>query len=247
MARDGLKRIKDIAKRIAEARRAGARIQLEDPPRDFEEGFAVQDEVVALIGEPVIGWKVIEVPGGPVIFAPLLAGGQVPAGGTWRVGGGQPAGIELEIAFRMGRDVGGDASPSEIAEAIGSAHVVFELCQSRNVAPESLPRHVGLADCILNAGLVVGDGIADWRTRELKGVGGRLLVDGREHASGKSGNPPRALEVLPAALAKRGKALKAGHVVITGSLIGMNWLTGAHALRGEIDGCGKVEARLEAR
>lgn len=239
-------RLTTLARRLAEARRAGARIALEDPPRDFEEGFAVQDKVVALLGEPVIGWKVIEMPDGQVIFAPLLAGGQVPAGGTWAVKGDQPAGIELEIAFRMARDVPAGASPSDILDCVGSAHVVFELCQSRNAGPDTLPRHVGLADCILNAGIVVGAEFKGWRDRDLKAVAGRLQVDGKLHVEGKSVDPIRALQVLAPALPARGKALKAGQIVITGSLIGMNWLGGKRELVGEIDGCGTVRASLAA-
>lgn len=235
-----------IARRLAEARRAGDRITLEDPPRDLDEGFAVQDKVVAMLGEPVIGWKVIELPSGQVVFAPLLAGGLVPAGGTWTINGGQPAGIELEIAFRMARDVPAGASTAQMLDCVGSAHVVFELCQSRNANPDTLPRHVGLADCILNSGIVVGQEFTGWRNRDLKGVPGRLLVDGQIHAEGRSNDPIRALEVLAPALQAHGKALKAGHVVITGSLIGMNWLDGRRALAGEIDGCGAVRASLEA-
>lgn len=238
-------RLSKIASRLAAARREGARITLEDGPRDFEEGFAVQDRVVAMLGEPVIGWKVIEMPTGQVIFAPLLAGGQVPAGGAWQPKGAEAAGIELEIAFRMARDVPPNAGLDTILDSIASAHVVFELCQSRNAAPETVPRHVALADCILNAGIVVGAEIANWRSRTLKAVPGRLLVDGKLHVEGQSMDPLRAIEVLPAALASRGKALKAGHVVITGSLIGMNWLAGRHAIRGEIDGFGSVEAHVE--
>jgi 2-keto-4-pentenoate hydratase len=239
-------RLAGIARQLADARRAGARITLSDPPRDFEEGFAVQDKVVALLGEPVIGWKVIEMPNGPVIFAPLLGGGQVPAGGTWKLAGREPAGIELEIAFRMARDVSPGATAAQIADCVGSAHVVFELCQSRNAAPDNLPRHIALADCILNAGIVVGPSFEGWRTRDLRAVPGRLKIDGKLHVEGKSVDPMRAVSVLAPALAARGKALKAGQVVITGSLIGMNWLTGRHSLRGEIDGCGVVEMTVEA-
>ncbi len=240
------KRIAAIAGELAAARRAGKRITLADPPRDFEEGFAVQDEVVRQLGEAVIGWKVIEVPGGPVISAPLLAGGNVPANGTWKVTGPEPAGIELEIAFRMARDVPAGADANAVLDCIGSAHVVFELCQSRNTGPDNLPRHIALADCILNAGLVVGPSFEGWRNRDLKAVPGRLMVDGKLHIEGKSVDPVRAITVLASAMPPRGKSLKAGDVVITGSLIGMNWLTGRHALRGEIDGCGAVEITLEA-
>ncbi len=239
-------RIAAAARDLTAARRAGRRIRLADPPRDIEEAFAVQDRVVAELGEPVIGWKMNELPQGVVVFAPVLAGGLVPAGGTWTVPGSEPAGIELEIAFRMARDVPPGADAATVLDCIGSAHVVFELCQSRNADPDQVPRHVALADCILNSGIVVGPSFGGWRDRELKGIGGRLLVDGQLLKDGRSVDPIREISVLPAALEARGKSLRAGHVVITGSLIGINWLNGRRALRGEIDGCGVVEANVAA-
>jgi len=239
-------RLSAIAKQLGTARREGARISLGETPRDYEEAFTVQDQITASLGEPTVGWKVNELPDGSVAFAPILAGGVVPAHGTWQVVGPAPAGIELEIAFRMGRDVSATASNDEIMNAVASAHVVFELCQSRIAKPETVARHVALADFISNAGIVIGDRFNGWRQQDLKAVPGRLFVDGALHKDGNSVDPLRALSVLPSGLASRGKALKAGHIVITGSLIGMNWLTGRHTLRGEIDGCGTVEASVEA-
>jgi 2-keto-4-pentenoate hydratase len=241
-------RLAAIAERIAAARRQGTRIALDpsDVPADFEEGFAIQDMVVAALAAPTIGWKVMAVPGGPVIFAPILESGLVPADGTWALVGKEPAGIELEIAFRLGRDVPAGASPQQVLESVATAHVVFELCQSRLADPGKQPRHVMLADCIANAGLVIGSEIADWRTRDLKERPGRLLVDGRVHVEGRSVDPVGALLLLLPALSSRGKRLVAGQTVITGSLIGMNWLTGRHALKGVIDGCGEVAIALAA-
>ena len=104
MAKD---RLSSICDRLVAARREGARIALvgADAPADYAEGFAIQDRVVAALTSPAIGWKVMPVPRGPVIYAPILQSGRVPAGGTWEVVGQEPAGIELEIAFRLGRDV----------------------------------------------------------------------------------------------------------------------------------------------
>src|SRR5262244_1859715 len=130
---------------------------------------SICDRLVAALNSPTAGWKVMPVPQGPVIFAPILQSGRVPAGGTWEVVGREPAGIELEIAFRLGRDVPAGATPGEVVEAVESAHVVFELCQSRITDPGSQPRHVMLADCIANAGLVIGPEIADWRSQGLTG------------------------------------------------------------------------------
>jgi 2-keto-4-pentenoate hydratase len=241
-------RLAAIADRIVAARRQGTRIAPSgtDVPANFEEGFTIQDKVVAALASPVIGWKVMAVPNGPVIFAPILQSGRVPAGGTWELVGREPAGIELEIAFRLGRDVAPGAKPEQVLHAVESAHVVFELCQSRLAEPAKQPRHVMLADCIANAGLVLGPEIRGWRNENLKERPGRLLVDGKMHVEGKSVDPIGALQMLEPALTSRGKRLAAGQIVITGSLIGMNWLTGRHDLVGIIDGCGEVAIKLAA-
>jgi 2-keto-4-pentenoate hydratase len=241
-------RLAAVADRLLAARQQGARIQLgaAETPKDFEEGFAIQDQVVAALASPVMGWKVMKVPDGPVIFAPILQSGRVAAGGAWEVVGREPAGIELEIAFRMGRDVPPGATLVQVLDAVAAAHVVFELCQSRLADPGKQPRHVMLADCIANAGIVVGPEIAGWRSADLKARPGRLLVDGKVHIEGKSVDPIDALQMLPPVLSARGKQLAAGQIVITGSLIGMNWLTGRHDLKGIIDGCGEVALTLAA-
>jgi 2-keto-4-pentenoate hydratase len=241
-------RVAAIADRLVTARRQGARIALAgaEVPADYEEGFAIQDRVVAALASPIIGWKVMAVPQGPVIFAPILQSGRVADGGTWEVMGREPAGIELEIAFRMGRDVKPGASPQQVLDAVESAHVVFELCQSRIADPAKQPRHVMLADCIANAGLVVGPQISGWRSENLTERPGRLLVDGKVHVEGKTVDPIAALQMLEPALTPRGKQLAAGEIVITGSLIGMNWLTGRHDLKGVIDGFGEVAIGLTA-
>ncbi|HJU30272.1 MAG TPA: hypothetical protein VJ740_02400 [Hyphomicrobiaceae bacterium] len=241
-------RLSAIAERLLAARRQGTRIALDGPelPADFEEGFAIQEKVVAGLASPIIGWKVMAVPQGPVIFAPILGADEVKDGGAWDVAGPEPAGIELEIAFRIGRDVAAGATEQQVLAAVESAHVVFELCQSRLTDPGKHPRHVVLADCISNAGLVVGSQILNWRSEHLADRAGRLLVDGRVHVEGRSVDPVAALLMLPPALAARGKMLTAGQIVITGSLIGMNWLTGHHALEGSIDGLGRVSLDLAA-
>jgi 2-keto-4-pentenoate hydratase len=136
------------------------------------------------------------------------------------------------------------ATASQVLDAVDAAFVVFELCQSRLADPARQPRHVMLADCIANAGLVVGPEISGWRGADLKARAGRLLVDGKVHVEGKSADPVGALALLEPAMTARGKRLAAGQIVITGSLIGMNWLTGRHDLEGVIDGLGKVAISL---
>ena len=166
-------RLDGIAARLVAARQQGARISLSaaQTPNDFEEGFAIQERVVPALKSPIIGWKVMPVANGPVIYAPILDAGRVEANGTWTVVGSEPAGLELEIAFRLGRSVAPEAAAGQVLDAVAAAHVVFELCQSRIADPARLPRHVMLADCIANAGLVVGPEIAGWREQESGEVG----------------------------------------------------------------------------
>lgn len=241
-------RLDSVSARLVAARQLGARIALSaaEMPKDFEEGFTIQESVVPALGSAVIGWKVMPVVNGPVIYAPILQSGRVEANGTWQVVGGEPAGLELEIAFRMRRSLPADAAAEEVLDAVAAAHVVFELCQSRIADPGNLPRHVMLADCIANAGIVIGSEIARWRDKDLKARPGRLLLDGKVHVEGKSVDPVAALLLLPPALARRGRCLEADQIVITGSLIGMNWLTGRHDLKGVIDDCGEVAMQLAA-
>jgi 2-keto-4-pentenoate hydratase len=75
---------------------------------------------------------------------------------------------------------------------------------------------------------------------------GPAEVDGELRAEGKSGDPLAALALLPPALRAHGKVLRAGDIVITGSLIGMHWFHGHRELKGSIDGCGEVAMRLIA-
>jgi len=93
--------------------------------------------------------KVMAVPQGPVIFAPILQSGRVPADGTWTVEGREPAGIELEIAFRLGRDVAPGASPGRCSmpwRAPGSS----SSCARGRISPTppSSRAIIMLADCI---------------------------------------------------------------------------------------------------
>jgi 2-keto-4-pentenoate hydratase len=242
-------RLAAIAEQLVAARRRGLRIALAGAalPADYEEAFCIQERVVAALDSPIIGWKVMQAPHGPVIFAPLLQSGRIAAGGSWAPPGREPAGIELEIGFLMRRDVPLGASHDQVLGSIASAHVAFELCQSRIADPHLAPRHVMLADSIANAGVVIGAAIANWREVGLAARRGRLLVDGHEHASGHSHDPVATLTLLPGALQKRGLPLRAGQIVITGSLIGLNWLKGRHDLKGIIDGCGEVAMTLLAQ
>ena len=96
-----------------------------------------------------------------------------------------------------------------------------------DVGPAGL---AGTVDDDLGARVVEG-------TAQGVGVGDVHLGDERAGVEKSIATPVKA---------KRGKKLAKGQTVITGSLIGINWLTGRHQLQGVIDGCGEVAISLEA-
>src|SRR5437868_5895305 len=74
-------------------------------PPTIEAGFAIQDAVMALLGERAGGWKVGVAPNAPATCAPMFASllHQSPL----RIPAAQVpmCGVEGEIAVRMGRDL----------------------------------------------------------------------------------------------------------------------------------------------
>ena len=161
--------------------------------------------------------------------------------------GKEPAGIELEIAFRLGSDVPAGATPAQVLDAVAAAHVVFELCQSpHRRARGKQPRHVMLADCIANAGLVVGPEIAVGAARTSRRARAACWSTARCTSRARASIRSAPCRCCRRRWPRAASALAAGQIVITGSLIGMNWLTGRHALKGIIDGCGEVAIELAA-
>jgi 2-keto-4-pentenoate hydratase len=129
-------------------------------------------------------------------------------------------GVEAEVAFRFGRDLPVRAEPytrAEILEAIGSAHVAMELVDTRLADPEAAGPLWRLADNLLNGGLVRGDGIPDWRTRDLSQLTVRVLGNGEPLAQ-TLGRPPLddLFHCLPWWLNHVGGA-RAGDMVTTGA------------------------------
>src|SRR6266852_4667300 len=75
---------------------------------------------------------------------------------------------------------------------------------------------------------------------------GRALINGLEVGRGTGadvlGHPHNALAWLANHLAAEGKSLRAGHIVLTGSLVKTVWLNAGDEVVMELEGLGRVEA-----
>jgi 2-keto-4-pentenoate hydratase len=102
-----------------------------------------------------------------------------------------------------------------------------------------------VAGNVWNAGVVLGPPVTDWRRLDLSAATARLTINGREIGSGKSGdvmgNPLNALSWLADKLAVAGTPLKRGMIVMTGSMVPIQFpAAGDHAVV-EVAGLGTAE------
>ena len=95
------------------------------------------------------------------------------------------------------------------------------------------------------AGIVLGPPVARSAVLDLLGVEGRTVINGREAGRGTGadvlGHPHNALAWLANHLASHGSALRAGEIVMTGSLVKTVWLGAGDEATMEFSGLGSVQ------
>ena len=236
---------------LLEARRTRRPIAVApEGPADVAQAFAVQEMVARSLG-PAAAWKVgTSGPGQPHTRAPLAVPLVRPSPCHWPASEFLRIGIEVEIAFRIGRHL---SSPSpdaeEIRTAIDAIHAVIEIVDSRfDTWPVPDPLWA-LADNQNNGGLVYAPQGRNWDGRDLSSAEVELTIDGASAFSGRGTNPagdPFALLVwLAGHLADRG-GLPAGTLVTTGSLTGILFVEPGASVAAEVDGVGRVEVTFPA-
>ena len=197
-------------------------------PPSADAAFAIQDAVLALLGERAGGWKVGLTPGAPPSCAPLFASlihaspFEIPAADVPLLG------VEAEIAVRLGRDLPPRATPygrDDVLAAIDGVCPAIEIVDSRFREFLKSSPDDKLADNVGNGAFAYGAPIAAWRALDLSALrvrlelGGKLLVD--KVGGCPSGDPIVAVVWLANHLTGRCGGLKAGQIVTTGSCVGL--------------------------
>jgi 2-keto-4-pentenoate hydratase len=129
--------------------------------------------------------------------------------------------IESEIALQLGADLPASGAPwtrASVAPAVAAALPAFELIEDRNADYAKTEASSLIVENCWNGGIVTGT-----RKRiaidDLVGIAGRLTLAGKPVGEGAAEDPCATLAWLANHVAERGRDLKAGMVVITGSLI----------------------------
>jgi 2-keto-4-pentenoate hydratase len=188
-------------------------------------------------------------PGSQAHFARLPEPWVSPSPGVFQAAGFHRPGIEIEVAFRLARDIeAGDLalrSANDPAAFLDAMAVSIELVDFRWQGQAAAPGTLRDCDLQSNAALVVGEWTPlraiDWAAQVATlEVNGQPV--GRYQGAHAAGDPLWfASQWLEHAVARHGR-LAEGSVLTTGSWCGMVWLDGPSEVTARFDGIG--EARL---
>ena len=233
--------------------RAALSTELDPLAVTMDEAYLAQAGVLRALNDRVAGWKVGFGPAGLPAAAPLLASVMAASGATVPLPPDRPAILEIEIAFRLARDLPPrPAQPytrSEIEVSIDVAIAGAELIAARGGMPAAgtpYPRFV--ADLQGNAGYVCGGETRGFRALDLTACRVSLWIDGElvHDAPGghPQGDPYAPLVAWANAQSDRLGGLRAGQIITTGSVTPPRPVDRAARVRATIEGVGDVALDL---
>jgi 2-oxo-3-hexenedioate decarboxylase/2-keto-4-pentenoate hydratase len=228
-------------------------------PEDLAQAYAIQEHLQGLFAPArgaIAGYKIaittpvmqrlmgIDHPCGGAIFASMLHRSPV----TLRCADFVHVAVECEIAVRIGADLsaGRTYDRDSIAEAVSGCMAAIEIVDDQNADYKlAKPRDL-VANNAWNAGCVIGSEVSDWRRLDLAALSGRMLINGTEVGRGVGadvlGHPMTALAWIANILGGRGRPLRAGMVISTGSIVSTKWPKPGDTVVAELDGLGEAVA-----
>ncbi len=203
------------------------------PAISEDEAYAVQAELVRR--KQAAGARLIGRKGGATnpgaqasfglsqaVYGALFDRGGVPSGSIIELSQLIHPRIECEVAFRMARDLAGPGvTPAAALDAVAGAAAAFEVVDARTVGWGAKMAEM-ICDNVFQARYAVSERLVPVADLDLANLGVVLLKNGAEaaRASGANvlGSPANALAWLANRLAEHGHALRAGDLVLAGSL-----------------------------
>jgi 2-keto-4-pentenoate hydratase len=157
-------------------------------------------------------------------------------------------GVETEIALRLGADLPETGNSQQVATAVESCMAAIELIEDLRYDYKRLDAAAMVAGNLWNAGVVLGVPVRDWAALHLSETTARLSINGREIGSGKGGDvmgdPLNALAWLAGKLAAAGTPLRRGMIIMTGSMVPIQYPIAGDKVLVEISGLGTTELAI---
>lgn len=252
-------RVSATAQRLFEAFGTGVPITdipAAEVPQTRDDAFAIQDATFDLLGRKVGAWKVGGSPGTEPTSAPIAASKIYSSGQVLSSDAHRNFGVEAEIAFRLGQDLpkrGTAYSPDDIKAAVATMIVAIEIVESRLLDWPKVEPFWALMDFQANDSLVLGTEMPVPEVLDFANQPVRLLFDDTvafEDTGTFGGGDPFVLMAWLANHAPsrtgslKGRGLKAGDVVTTGSWNGVHFARTGTTARVEFPGLGQADMRF---
>ncbi|CAB3748819.1 2-keto-4-pentenoate hydratase [Paraburkholderia humisilvae] len=221
-------------------------------PANAEDAYAVQFATLDAMRASIGGWKVgAKSPTGPIQGSPLPAACVHRSGVDLPRGAFHQAGLELEVAFALGRrfdPAGAPYSDEQVLGAIESMHAAIEVVTSRFSGWPHVDKLWQLADLQNHGALIVGEGVPYDSRFPFLVPAASFTFDGAPVFDGASANPAgdprRLLGWLINHGVSRGLTFEPGTVLTTGSYTGMVFPEKRGVALGVIDGLPPVQLTL---
>lgn len=160
-------------------------------------------------------------------------------------------GVECELAVSLGRDLPpGPCTQAEAAAAVSQLVAGIEIVENRYEDIAVLGTPTLIADQMYHGAAVVGfPGNIDWHNLDFGTFAGSITINGQSRGEGRArdllGHPLNSLAWLAASpVAAAFGGLKAGQVVMLGSVTPPIWLTGPSSVTVEFKPLPAVAVRL---
>jgi 2-keto-4-pentenoate hydratase len=250
------------ARAFLEAHRSRARYRPLDAAHraaPLDDAYRIQDAVHRLMAEAgrgeIAGWKIaltskamqemtgVDQPAAGAIFSTvvLLSPARIDTAAYHHLG------VEFEVAVRIGDDLPGSGGPwtrASVADRVAACLPAFELVEDGGADYKTLDAFTLVAQNTWNGGVVLGAPVTEWRGLDLESAVTRCWINGEPGGQGRTGDalghPLEAMAWVANLLNRRGRMLKSGMIVMTGSSITTKFPAPGDRVRFAIDGLGEV-------
>ena len=225
----------------------------------LEDAYRIQDALHRVMAEAgrgeIAGWKIaltskamqqmtgVDQPAAGAIFSKVVHASPARVD----VAAYHHLGVEFEVAVRVADDLpasGGPWTRASVAGKVAACIPAFELVEDGDADYKTLDAFTLVAQNTWNGGVVLGVPVTDWHRLDLENAVTRCWINDEPGGQGKTGDamghPFEAVAWVANLLNRRGRMLRSGMIVMTGSSITTKFPAPGDRVRFAIAGLGEV-------